>query len=83
MIKSMTGFGRAELKDEEKAILVEIRSLNNKYLKINTKIPESLTDFEERIGKLIRKEMLRGTINLTLEYKRLSRNQNVLLIKMS
>jgi uncharacterized protein (TIGR00255 family) len=65
----MTGFGRAELKDEEKTILVEIRSLNNKYLKINTKIPESLTDFEERIGKLIRKEMLRGTINLTLEYK--------------
>lgn len=69
MIKSMTGFGRAELKGEEKTILVEIRSLNNKYLKINTKIPESLTDFEERIGKLIRKEMLRGTINLTLEYK--------------
>ncbi|HDY67443.1 MAG TPA: YicC family protein [Candidatus Scalindua sp.] len=69
MIKSMTGFGRAELKDEEKMILVEIRSLNNKYIKINTKIPESLTDFEERIGKLIRKEMLRGTINLTLEYK--------------
>ena len=69
MIKSMTGFGRSELKDEEKTILVEIRSLNNKYLKINTKIPESLTDFEERIGKLIKKEMFRGTVNLTLEYK--------------
>jgi uncharacterized protein (TIGR00255 family) len=65
----MTGFGRAELKGEENTILVEIRSLNNKYLKINTKIPESLTDFEERIGKLIKKEMFRGTINLTLEYK--------------
>jgi len=65
----MTGFGRAELKGEENTILVEIRSLNNKYLKINTKIPESLTDFEERIGKLIKKEMFRGTVNLTLEYK--------------
>jgi uncharacterized protein (TIGR00255 family) len=65
----MTGFGRAELKGEEKTILVEIRSLNNKYLKINTKIPDSLTDFEERIGKLIKKEMFRGTVNLTLEYK--------------
>jgi uncharacterized protein (TIGR00255 family) len=69
MIKSMTGFGRAELKGEEKAILVEIRSLNNKYLKINTKIPESLSDFEEKIGKLLRDKMLRGTINLTLEHK--------------
>ncbi len=65
----MTGFGRAELKGEENTILVEIRSLNNKYLKINTKIPDSLTDFEERIGKLIKKEMSRGTVNLTLEYK--------------
>jgi uncharacterized protein (TIGR00255 family) len=69
MIKSMTGFGRAELKGDERTILVEIRSLNNKYLKINTKIPESLTNFEERIGKLIRKEVLRGTVNLTLDYK--------------
>ena len=65
----MTGFGRAELKGEENTILVEIRSLNNKYLKINTKIPELLTDFEERIGKLLKKEMFRGTVNLTLEYK--------------
>jgi uncharacterized protein (TIGR00255 family) len=65
----MTGFGRAELKGDERTILVEIRSLNNKYLKINTKIPESLTNFEERIGKLIRKEVLRGTVNLTLDYK--------------
>ncbi len=69
MIKSMTGFGRAELKGEEKTILVEIRSLNNKYLKINTKIPELLIDFEDKIGKLLRKELLRGTVNLSIEYK--------------
>ncbi len=69
MIKSMTGFGRAELKDEVKTITVEIRSLNNKYLKVNVKVPESLMGFEERIEKLLRKELLRGTINLTLEHK--------------
>lgn len=65
----MTGFGRAELKDEVKTITVEIRSLNNKYLKVNVKVPESLMGFEERIEKLLRKELLRGTINLTLEHK--------------
>ncbi len=42
MIKSMTGFGRAEIKDEEKSILVEMRYVNNKYFKINTRKPESL-----------------------------------------
>jgi len=69
MIKSMTGFGRAELQDEEKTILVEIRSVNNKYLKISTRIPDSLLVFEDRIEKVLRKELSRGTINLALEYK--------------
>jgi uncharacterized protein (TIGR00255 family) len=69
MIKSMTGFGRAEKKDEDKAILVEMRSVNNKYLKINIRIPELLTGYEERIERLLKKELLRGTINLTIDYK--------------
>ena len=69
MIKSMTGFGRAEEKDEEKSILVEIRSVNNKYLKINTRIPESLMGYEDRIERLLKKELVRGTVNLAIEYK--------------
>src|SRR3989304_4326380 len=69
MIKSMTGFGRAEKKDEKKTILVEMRSVNNKYLKINIRIPELLTGYEERIERLLKKELLRGTINLTIDYK--------------
>lgn len=69
MIKSMTGFGRAEVKDEKKTILVEMRSVNNKYLKINTRIPESLMVYEDRIERLLKKELVRGTVNLTIEYK--------------
>ena len=69
MIRSMTGFGRAEIKDEAKTILVEIRSVNNKYLKTNIRIPESLAGFEDRIERLLKKELVRGTINLIIEYK--------------
>lgn len=69
MIKSMTGFGRSELKDEKKTVIVELRSVNNKYLKINMRIPESLTNFEDRIENFLKKELVRGTINLTIEYK--------------
>ncbi len=69
MIRSMTGFGRSEIKDEKKTILVEVRSVNNKYLKINVKSPESLTGLEDKIEKLLKKELVRGTINLTIEYK--------------
>lgn len=69
MIKSMTGFGRSELIDEKKTVTVELRSVNNKYLKINIRIPELLTGFEDKIEKLLRKELVRGTINLTIDYR--------------
>ncbi len=69
MIKSMTGFGRSELNDEKKTVIVELRSVNNKYLKINMRMPELLTGFEDKIEKLLKKELVRGTINLTIEYK--------------
>jgi len=65
----MTGFGRAEIKDEEKTILVEMRSVNNKYLKINTRIPESLMVYEDKIERLLKKELVRGTVNLSIEYR--------------
>ena len=69
MIKSMTGFGRVEIKDEEKTILVEMRSVNNKYLKINTRISESLMVYEDKIERLLKKELVRGTVNLSIEYR--------------
>ena len=69
MIKSMTGFGRSELKDEKKAVTVELRSVNNKYLKTSIRIPELLTGFEDKIERLLKAELVRGTINLTVEYK--------------
>ena len=69
MIKSMTGFGRSELNDEKKSVAVELRSVNNKYLKINIRIPDLLTGFEDKIEKLLKKELVRGTINLTIDYK--------------
>ena len=68
MIKSMTGFGQSELKDEEKTVIVELRSVNNKYLKINIRVPDLLSGVEDKIEKLLKKELVRGTINLTIEY---------------
>jgi uncharacterized protein (TIGR00255 family) len=58
-----------EIKDEEKTILVEMRSVNNKYLKINTRIPESLMVYEDKIERLLKKELVRGTVNLSIEYR--------------
>ena len=43
MIKSMTGFGRAELIDEEKKITVEMKSVNHRYLDVNMRMPKKFS----------------------------------------
>ncbi len=46
MIKSMTGFGRAETVDGERKITVELKSVNHRYLDLNIKMPRKLNFLE-------------------------------------
>jgi len=69
MIKSMTGFGRAEETVNEKTYLVEIKSLNGKQLDINLKIPPLLKTYEFDIRKLLQEKLLRGTVECLIVIK--------------
>src|SRR6476620_6730551 len=62
MLKSMTGFGRAEQTVHDKTYLVEIKSLNGKQLEINLKIPPLLKSFEFDVRSLLQENLLRGTV---------------------
>ncbi|HEY5407221.1 MAG TPA: YicC/YloC family endoribonuclease [Ginsengibacter sp.] len=62
MLKSMTGFGRAEQTVNDKTYLVEIKSLNGKQFEINLKIPPLLKAYEFDIRSLLQENLLRGTI---------------------
>ena len=48
MIKSMTGFGKAEVQSGNKKITVEIRSLNSKQLDLSIRIPPVYREAEYR-----------------------------------
>ncbi|MBU6390899.1 MAG: YicC family protein [Planctomycetota bacterium] len=69
MLKSMTGFGIAEYKDDERTIRVELRSVNNRFLKIDSRLPEALQSCESEIERPIREKVVRGTILLNLNYQ--------------
>jgi len=62
MIKSMTGFGRAEQTVNDKAFLVEIKSLNGKLLDLNLKIPPLIKPYEFEIRNMIQEHLVRGSI---------------------
>jgi uncharacterized protein (TIGR00255 family) len=65
----MTGFGAAEGQIEGVSCAVEIKTVNNRYLKTNLKLPEPVAFLEEDIEKLLRSNLSRGTITFVLRLK--------------
>ncbi|MHB1920631.1 MAG: YicC/YloC family endoribonuclease [Chitinophagaceae bacterium] len=69
MLKSMTGFGRAELVHGDKITIVEIKSLNGKQLEMNLKIPPLLKPFEFEIRSLLQENLQRGSVDLSVNLR--------------
>ena len=66
MLSSMTGFGRAECQDGDYSYKAEIRSVNNRFIEINTRLPKAFLDMELSLKKLIKSHCARGSINITI-----------------
>jgi len=64
MIRSMTGYGEASGEFERVHYFVELRSLNNKYLKTTIKLPEEFQGLEAELESALRRRLHRGTIVL-------------------
>ena len=64
MQKSMTGFGKAEVKLENKSIIAEIRSLNSKQLDLAVKMPSIYRSVEAEVRSLLAKQLVRGKVDL-------------------
>jgi len=69
MMNSMTGYGEAQGEADGVSYAVEVKTVNNRYLKTIIKLPELASFLEEDIDKLLRKNVLRGTINYVLRLK--------------
>ncbi|MFQ5706265.1 MAG: YicC/YloC family endoribonuclease [bacterium] len=69
MIVSMTGFGRGEVKEDGVEVLVEIRTLNHRFLDVSLRIPKSLNYFESDIREMIRSNLTRGRVEVTVSLK--------------
>ena len=70
MIKSMTGYGRAETILKGKRTVAEIKSLNHRYLEVSLRLPPTLASLEMEIKKKIANVFSRGKIevNIRMDY---------------
>jgi uncharacterized protein (TIGR00255 family) len=63
MLKSMTGFGRAEQTVGDKTFLVEVKALNGKQFELQLKLPPLLRPFEFEIRNTLQEHLVRGTVD--------------------
>lgn len=69
MLKSMTGFGRAERTVGDKTFLVDIKSLNGKQFELQLKLPAFLKPFEFDIRRILSSKLGRGSVDCTISLK--------------
>ena len=66
MLRSMTGFGAGDLTTAASRYVVEVRSLNHRYLEVMVRLPRDLAPLEDRIRALVQGRVLRGRVEIAI-----------------
>jgi uncharacterized protein (TIGR00255 family) len=66
----MTGFGEARLQDDRLSVSVELRTVNNRHLKLSAKISEPYGSLEPDLERMVREVVKRGTVQLVIRIDR-------------
>ncbi len=64
MIKSMTGFGRAEKTFDTMEVCVEVKSVNHRYFEFSSRIPRNCMFLEEKLKSFFKERVSRGKIEV-------------------
>jgi uncharacterized protein (TIGR00255 family) len=73
---SMTGFGEAHCLRDGLAVAVEVRTVNNRYFKLSTRISEGYAGLEPHIEEVIRQRIRRGTVQVSVRVDRARRPED-------
>ena len=69
-MKSMTGFGRGAVSEENFSVSVEIKTVNNRFLDLNLRLTNELQSLEADLKRLIQSRLSRGRIDVFINYER-------------
>ena len=72
----MTGFGEARIQDDRWSVGVEVRTVNNRHLKLNAKISDPYGALEPDFERLVRETIRRGTVQLSIRVDRPKRAED-------
>ena len=78
MIKSMTGFGRCEICEDNRKFTVEMKSVNHRYLDVNLKMPKKLNFFDSAIRTVLKQYVTRGKVDIFISYEDFTQSHMIL-----
>ena len=68
-MKSMTGYGKCVVQHGDITLTVEMKSVNNRYLEINSRIPKVLACVEDLAKKTVKQKLSRGSVDMYFSYE--------------
>ena len=71
MIKSMTAYGRGEVETPSQKWVVELKSVNHRFLELSLNLPRRLWALEDRFRKLVKSRVARGRVDMQLSWESL------------
>jgi len=80
MIKSMTGYGRAEKTFENYKLTIEIKSVNNRYLDYNVKLYRQYSFLEETVRECVSKVISRGKVDIFIQFDTIESDDTVITL---
>ncbi|QDV56203.1 YicC/YloC family endoribonuclease [Rosistilla oblonga] len=72
MLQSMTGQGQAQSTGDLGTVSVEIRTVNNRGLKLSARLGDQLNRLEPQVDAVVRQHLTRGSVNLNARWQRAS-----------
>ncbi len=78
VIRSMTGFGRAEVTTDKRKLTVEMKSVNNRYLDFNIRMPKKFNFLEAKIRSVLKEYMVRGKVDVFISCENYGETAGVL-----
>lgn len=69
-MRSMTGYGKGQFSNHFYEITIELKSVNNRYIDMQFRMPSAVSQFENKLREIIKKNVSRGKLNIYLDLKR-------------
>jgi len=69
MPSSMTGLGLGEIQKNGTTIGIELKSVNNRFLEVSCRMPSFLSQYEQKVKEIIKRQIQRGKLYVTISIR--------------